>query len=906
MYPINRVLTARRTASCTLTAVVLALSFFRAGSVPSQAARKSEASTEDPVPRGVTASDWQKICAAHEVWQRAMEPVKGGWQARNLAQQWTTKFDGRGFEAKPHNKDWTWGLELRSYGAGGEQCEVEGRSKVTIAGHRLSYHWDERVQEWFVNDARGLEHGFSVQERPPGPHDAPLTFVLATRGPLRAAVTGDARGVDYRDKSGATVLTYSGLRVWDADGRELDARFSPARDGVALKVDAKDARYPLLIDPVAQQAYVKASNPQTLDVFGESVAVSGDTVVVGAPLEDSITSGVNTVPIDVADYNSGAAYVFVRSGSTWTQEAYLKASNTDRLDSFGVSVAVSGDTVVVGAVGEDSNATSINGDQSNNGASAAGAAYVFVRSSQGVWLQQAYLKASNSETVDAFGGAVAISNDNLVVGAKGEDSNGTGEADNSLSNAGAAYVFSRNNQGTWRQRQYLKASNPGPLDEFGCSVAISGDIVVAGADSEDSNSTTVDGDQNNNLADNSGAAYVFERRINSWLQEAYLKASNSGAGDEFGTSVGVSGDTIIVGAPAEDSSANGINGNQTDNFTVNSGAAYVFVRNGTTWSQQAYVKASNTGATDRFGASVGISGDMLIIGAPDERSTATGVNGNQVDNSLISAGAAYFFERNATTWSQLAYVKASNTGGDSFGRSVALSGDTAVVAARGESSSATGVNGNQNDNSAISSGAAYVFFKVPPPVINSPLTAGGQVGTAFSYQITSSGGIPTSYAATGLPAGLSVNAATGAITGTPEVEGAFMVTLSASNVGGTGTVTLALEIAADVVSLKFLPPKRTVIGGKSTRVLLRVSNDLLRTQSVRVVFTSSDQALLPPPAPVEISAAGKKNAKQKAKITRFILNLPIPPAATAGLASITGSVGDQSASCELKIKAAKK
>jgi hypothetical protein len=252
-----------------------------AGVIPLHAAKTPEPAAKDRLPAGLSTSDWQSIRAAHEAWRHAIEQVKDGWQARNPAQQWTTKFDGRGFEAQPQSAEWTWGLELRSYGAGEEQREVSGTAEVKTEGNVLAYHWDETVQEWFVNGGRGLEHGFTVQERPPGPTDAPLSFVLATRGPLRAAVTGDARGVDYSDKSGATVLTYSGLRVWDADGRELDARFAPAEDGVTLQVDDKSARYPLLIDPIAQQAYVKASNPQTLDFFGDSVAVSGDTVVVG-------------------------------------------------------------------------------------------------------------------------------------------------------------------------------------------------------------------------------------------------------------------------------------------------------------------------------------------------------------------------------------------------------------------------------------------------------------------------------------------------------------------------------------------------------------------------------------------------------------------------------------------------
>ncbi len=245
--------------------------------------------------------------------------------------------------------------------------------------------------------------------------------------------------------------------------------------------------------------------------------------------------------------------------------------------------------------------------------------------------------------------------------------------------------------------------------------------MVIGAPGEDSNATGVNGIQTNDSDRDSGAAYVFLRDGTNWVQQAYLKASNAGAGDLFGWKVAVSGDTVVVGAYNEDSNATGVNGNQANNSAINSGAAYVFVRDGTNWSQQAYLKASNTGAGDYFGVSVANSGDTLVVGADYEKSTATGVNGNQSDNSLIESGAAYVFVRDGTNWSQQAYLKASNTDGlghlipdqpgDDFGRSVATLGDTVVVGAQGEASNATGVNANQSDNSVPVAGAAYVFVR---------------------------------------------------------------------------------------------------------------------------------------------------------------------------------------------------
>jgi hypothetical protein len=181
--------------------------------------------------------------------------------------------------------------------------------------------------------------------------------------------------------------------------------------------------------------------------------------------------------------------------------------------------------------------------------------------------------------------------------------------------------------------------------------------------------------------------------------------------------VSSSDNSIVVGTPFEDRSATGVNGNQNHATAEDSGAAYVFVRSGSTWSQQAYLKASNPGAEDYFGGAVALSVDTVVIGSEDEDSSATGVNGNQNDNSIFGAGAAYVFVRSGNLWTQQAYLKASNTGiNDKFGWSVAVSGDIVVAGAVGESSSATGANGNQGDDSAPNSGAAYVFL-VPSPSI---------------------------------------------------------------------------------------------------------------------------------------------------------------------------------------------
>ena len=262
------------------------------------------------------------------------------------------------------------------------------------------------------------------------------------------------------------------------------------------------------------------------------------------------------------------------------------------------------------------------------------------------------------------------------------------------------------------QQGYLKASNTGAGDSFGTNIAVDGDTLVMGARFEDSAATGINGNQADNSAPDSGAVYVFTRTDGVWSQQAYVKASNTEAGDEFGSWVAVDGDTLVIGAPLEDSAATGINGNQADNSAPDSGAVYVFTRTDGVWSQQAYVKASNAEAGDWFGATVAVDGDTLVVGARFEDSAATGINGNQADNSAPDSGAGYVFTRTGGVWSQQAYVKASNTeAGDEFGFWVDLADNTLVVGARFEDSAATGINGNQADNSAPDSGAGYVLTR---------------------------------------------------------------------------------------------------------------------------------------------------------------------------------------------------
>ncbi len=409
----------------------------------------------------------------------------------------------------------------------------------------------------------------------------------------------------------------------------------------------------------------------------------------------------------------GAPASSALAGANDADEAALLAelvpSVSDEDDLFGFIVDISGDRAVVGAWHEDGGVPGVNGDETDDSLTQAGAAYVFAKVG-GVWVQEAYLKPDLPDAGDQFGIAAAIDGDTVVVGARREASAVPGDPhDDSALEAGAAYVFVREN-GVWSQQAYLKASNADASDYYGWNVEVEGDTVVVGAIDESSAATGVNGDESDNSSYRSGAAYVYERVGGVWSQTAYLKPSNTGVDDRFGVVCKLSGDTLVIGASSEGSGATGIDGDGSDDSVWRAGAAYVFVRSGGTWVQQAYLKASTVEHYDYFGKHLALDGDRLVVGAQYEDSSATGVNGDEADNGAVDSGAAYVFERVGTTWTQTAFLKASNTQAhDSFGRSVALSGDRIVIGALGEASGSPGVGGDQSDDSTPFAGAAYVF-----------------------------------------------------------------------------------------------------------------------------------------------------------------------------------------------------
>ncbi len=412
------------------------------------------------------------------------------------------------------------------------------------------------------------------------------------------------------------------------------------------------------LSPLEQINKIVANDRTTNGQFGSSVAIDGEYAIVGAPRAAS-----------------GKVYIFMRMGTTWVQQQQLLVSDATGYDRIGCSVAIDGDYAIVGALGEDLD------EMGGNAVTDAGCAYIFKRSGN-VWTEQQKLVASDRATLDEFGGSVAISGDHAIVGARLEDHDATGGSESSA--AGSAYIFVRNGD-AWTQQAKIIASDRATLDEFGGSVAISGDHAIVGARLEDHDAS--DGA----YFSSAGSAYLFVRSGDTWTQQQKIVASDRNTEDEFGASVAIHGDHAIVGAPFEDHNASG------GVYSFKAGSAYIFARYGDIWTQQQKIVASDRDLGDEFGWSVAINGDRAIIGAHHED------DGNSNQNYNV-AGAAYVFVRGGDVWAQHQKLRASDRAlGDRFGSSVAISHDHIIVGARLEDEDEFGI------NTLGEAGSAYLF-----------------------------------------------------------------------------------------------------------------------------------------------------------------------------------------------------
>ncbi|MFN3454189.1 MAG: hypothetical protein ACK41T_04460, partial [Pseudobdellovibrio sp.] len=468
-----------------------------------------------------------------------------------------------------------------------------------------------------------------------------------------------------------------------------------------------------------QQAYIKAANSDSGDLFGTGIAIDGDTLVVGAPGESSdqttITNGTTAATNNFIT-NSGAVYVYKRRGVSWTQEAYIKAANPNENDSFGNALALHGDTLVVGANKEDSSQTTItNGPtaSANNAVRDNGALYVYKRTGT-TWTQQAYIKSHKGLADVNFGSIVSLYDDTIVVGDNSIDDYGT--------DSGIVYIYTRSGN-SWSLQTTLYAYNAGGSDGYGSRVSLYENTLAVSAPGEDSNQTTItnaDTVVENNALSRSGAVYVYTRSGVSWTQQAYIKASNANVDDALGGSLSLYKDYLAVGSVTEDSNqtiiTNGGAVASSNNTLSNSGAVYIYKRTGSNWAQDAYIKASNSSVDDYFGTSVALQENLLAVGSDSEDSNQTVITNGlvaPVNDNAANSGAVYIYRRGSTGWWQEAYIKASNSNaGDLFGLKLSLSKQTLAVAATREASNATAIiNGESasSDNSLYNAGAVYVY-----------------------------------------------------------------------------------------------------------------------------------------------------------------------------------------------------
>lgn len=604
-----------------------------AGTPPAERAR--------PAPTSVAVST--ALRAAHvaavqggaaEAYRIEPEPAGSGFRAQSAAQGFRTEFRAHGVEVSPAPADdagWTWDATPARWGCDDELSEIDD-VQPSAQGNRVDYR-REGLSEWYLSGPLGLEQGFTLATPPACRGRGGQGVVIALRGGgLEASIVDEGKTAVLRDGGGRAVLRYSDLYVVDATGKELAAELRTGPKGISIRFEDRDAAYPVTVDPLiwVQQAELLAIGGAVSDDFGRSVALSedGNTAVVGAPAP---FTGLQ-----------GAAYVFVRTGGAWSLQQKLSASDGAADDLFGYSVVISGDTVVVGAPGS----LSVQG------------AYVFVRTA-GSWSQQQKLTASDGAQGDWFGYSVAVSGDTAVVGAFGQGFF-----------HGEAYVFVRNGT-SWSEQQTLTG---GAGHQFGWSVAVDGDTAVVGE----------------NNSSSQGAAYVFLRVNSVWSPEQTLTASDGMPDALFGNSVAINGNTAVVGA--------------TNSGGSLQGAAYVFFRVNSSWSEQQKLTPDDSAPDNEFGESVAISGDTAVVGA---------------NKNGASHGATYVFVRDGATsaWSQQQRLTAPpGLPNDQFGRSVAVSGTTAIVGEAVKASAKT---------------VAYVFALVPPLIAGAPCVSSIDCATGF-------------------------------------------------------------------------------------------------------------------------------------------------------------------------------
>jgi hypothetical protein len=753
-------------------------------SVPAGASNEAAVAPFSKLPAAARSS----ISAAlgRELPDYYVKPAGAGFCAVNPSQKFKIRFTATGVELQSGSTRWR--MALRGYRYGDALKTFELTAPYAHL-NRVEYRRGP-ITEWYVNEFAGLQQGFTI-EQPPATAQSPLlTLALAISGDLAAAVDDTGSGLILTDRRDNKQMLYRGLSVHDAQGKELSAHLEVQGKRLLLSVQTAAAVYPLTVESWVQVAELSASDGAANDELGWSVAISGNTVVVGAPAHQ-----VGSNPAQ------GAAYVFVEPETGWasmTQVAELTSSDGAANDAFGSSVAISGNTVVIGAPGANV-----------GGYPYQGAAYVFVEPGGG-WqnaTETAKLTASDGTVDNIFGASVAIDGAAVVVGAPYVSVGSNLEQ-------GAAYVFSEpvTGWGNMTQTARLTALDGAAGDIFGVSVSINSGAIVVGA-----SNATVDG----NL--NAGKAYVFQPS-GGWAnttQTAELSASDAAADNYFGASVGISGNTVLVGAPSD--------------FA---GAAYVFVEPAGGWAnmtQTAELIDPAGPSLELLGSSVSISHGVAVVGAP-LRTTDT----------HATQGAVFVFSKPASGWSNTAeslrFGALDGAAGDQLGHSVFVRGD--IVA--GAPFHLVGSNADQ--------GVAYVFaVKNPKPLVTSLVPSNASVGGS-GFTLTVKGSNFASKAVvnwSGSPrttTRLSKTELQAVILASDiATAGTYKVTVTNPPPGGGNSTSVTFTVDNPLPVTSSLSPSSALAGGSALTLTVQGSNFIPRSKvqwngvDLVTTFVSADQ-----------------------------------------------------------------
>lgn len=534
----------------------------------------------------------------------------------------------RVLRARESGEEPLWSHAVTAWGRMGELQPVEP-ARVTADRARVELRRGTLV-EWYVNEPRGLEQGFTIL-RPPDPAtpEAAIEIEMRLAGEASSGIRATESGLQLRDERGRLQLSYGGLAAWDSSGRPLATSMQRTIRGVSLSVEPADAVFPITIDPLIaiQHQKLVPADGGTDEYFGRAVAVSGDTVVIGTPWDSNQHGG-----------RAGAAYVYVRSGDSWTLQQKLMTAHPTASQGFGISVDISGDSIVVGALYEPTG-------------TGRGSVHVFTRSGS-TWTEQARLNGSSVGYEYHYGHSVAIDGDVVVVGAYGYDK--------PLGESGALFVYRRSGT-TWTEEALLQLDLAAitAADNLGYSVGIDGDTIVAARPGHDGGPlahvyihnglawveqaqlaplaavhvervwvVSIHGDTL--VAATSRAAYVFERHGVVWNEVAKLLPTD-GSGDFKGVgSVSVTSDIIVIGEPRRDLGA-----------LASAGAAYVYQRIGSTWLGQTRFNALDAAQVDWFGYSVAHEGDWVFVGSSND------------DGTFLNSGSAYVFRLCRAGWTDL-------------------------------------------------------------------------------------------------------------------------------------------------------------------------------------------------------------------------------------------------------------